>query len=671
MKEPIAYNITPAKGQALLNYWGRHLPTSKLKMTLFETSLVEEVKQKGQKKIITETELNADFKNLLIHGDCLSACAYLKSQNIKVDLVYIDPPFASGANYAKKIFLRTGNGKSEFENQSTEIGEEIMYGDIWQKEDYLNWLYERLLAIRDILSDTGSIYVHLSWHIGHYAKIILDEVFGEENFKNEIVWKTQTASGMKALANKLGATHDTIFWYSKSDDYLYQEQYLEISEQYIKRNYPYEDDKGFYKTAELQEPSAATLKKLENDGLLYTTKNGKQRYKMYAEQSGGVLIDDVWVDFMSLSATSNERVDYNTQKPETLLERIINLSSNEGMIVADFFCGSGVTSKAANELGRKFITCDVGINAIQTARDRLAKAKAEFDVLKINDGVRLFRNPAQTVAKLFSLLDGYKDRAELGLGEFWDGGMINKRGTFTPVKFIGIDKKLTVELVDVIIEEVISVDENLQEEIKTDKGTEDKIPSVKIIYAYKQPEVTQEYVNKTIKQSKKTGIKAELISLDELLAQKADMLYKPDNAVIEMKQDGKQWKVEIKKFFSSYLKNKIDEFNNKKVKPKQKTLDENGDNGNGNGNGNGEEKPNGKPKIQISESGLELIEAVQFDTTLDKDGVWRSNLDVEDKAGVKEKIKAVYTLPTDKFKMKIRNISGDEIIIDSNELKKK
>lgn len=175
-------------------------------------------------------------------------------------------------------------------------------------------------------------------------------------------------------------------------------------------------------------------------------------------------------------------------------------------------------------------------------------------------------------------------------------------------------------------------------------------------------------MNKTIKQSKKTRIKAELVSLDELLSQKADVLYTPDNAIIEMKQEGKLWIVEIKKYFSSYLKNKIDDFNNKKVKPKQKTLDENGENGNG--NGTEDEKTNVKPKIEINESGLELIEAVQFDTALRKDGVWTSNLDLEDKAGVKEKIKAIYKLTTDKFRMKIRNISGDEIIIDSSEIKK-
>lgn len=168
MKKPVNYTIEPAKGQALLNFQGRRLPD---KIELFDTTVTEEVRQNGQKRLQIDSEINADFRNLLIHGDCLSACAYLKSENIKVDLVYIDPPFASGANYAKKINLRTGNGKAAFENSASEIGEEIMYSDIWQKEDYLNWLYERLLAIKDVMSINSSIYVHLDWHIGHYVKM--------------------------------------------------------------------------------------------------------------------------------------------------------------------------------------------------------------------------------------------------------------------------------------------------------------------------------------------------------------------------------------------------------------------------------------------------------------------------------------------------------------------
>ena len=217
MKTPKQYNITPAKGQALLNFQGRRFPD---KIDVFETELIEEVrntKVKEQTLFDKETDLNSDFRNLLIQGDCLSACAYLKQQNIKVDLVYIDPPFASGANYAKKIYLRNG-GKSKIEAEDTTIGEEVMYGDIWQKEDYLNWLYERLLAIKEIMNESASIYLHLDWHIGHYAKLLLDEIFGEENFVNEIIWYYSTQG---RPVDKFAQKHDTIFIYAKDDENKY------------------------------------------------------------------------------------------------------------------------------------------------------------------------------------------------------------------------------------------------------------------------------------------------------------------------------------------------------------------------------------------------------------------------------------------------------------------
>lgn len=576
-----------------------------------------------------ETDLNADFRNLLIHGDCLSACAYLKEKNITVDLVYIDPPFASGANYAKKIYLRNG-GKEAVENDHNAIGEEIMYGDIWQKEDYLNWLYERLLAIRDIMSDTGSIYVHLDWHIGHYVKLLMDEVFGEENFVNEIIWHY---SRWGSDTSRFQSMHDTIFWYEKTDEKIFNKIYQE------------------YKNPDWIEDTVRVMK----DGKLVRLKDEHGNYVKREKENKGVIAHDVWEDINFIAPTSNERIDYSTQKPEKLLERIIKASSDKGMIVADFFEGSGTTAKVANDLERKFIACDIGINAIQTTRDRLVKAKADFDILKINDGVRLFRNPAQTKAKIYSLIDGFKNRTDLELGEFWDGGIVGKKGVYIPVKFLDLDKKLTKQLTDAILEEVYTL------ELK-----ETETEAIKLIYAYKDLEVTQDYINKEIRKSGKSTIKVDLISLDDLLGQKADYLYGEDNADIEVKKEGNNYKVNIKSYHSSYLKNKIDEFNAKKVKPKQTSLDLSGyemtDDDGEKGNSSHSFGTKFKP-IEISETGLELIESVQFDTTLKKN-VWASNLDLEDKARIKEKIKGVYILPTSKFKIKIRNIAGDEIILE-------
>ena len=598
MKKPKKYNLSPAEGQALLNFQGRLYPET---VNLFETDLVEEVEQKTRKLKLREEkkELHPDFKNLLIQGDCLSACAYLKSKDIKVDLVYIDPPFASGANYAKQIYLRNG-GETKIEDDNS-IGEEIMYDDIWQKEDYLNWLYERLLAIKEIMNEEASIYVHMDWHIGAYVKVLMDEVFGEENFLNEIIW--QYSWGMRT-EDKWNRKHENLYFYKVGEKWTFNAKEIMIERMNIRGR---TDRNIFHK-------------------------------KEYDEQA--LPIDVIYV--ATPHTMGGERVNYPTQKPEALLEKIIKASSGKGMIVADFFCGSGTTLKVAHDSDRKFIACDIGINAIQTARDRLVKAEAEFDVLKVKDGLRLFRNPAQTTAKLFGLIDGFKTSPELELGSFWDGGIVNDKGSYEPVKFIGIDKNLTKKLLDVILEEIYRLED-----------TEAGISKVKLIYAYKDLDINQSYVNKEIKKAGKTNIEVELISLDDLLEAKRDMLFTPDNADIEMKKQGKQYKVKIKKYFSPYLKTKIDEYNAKRVKNGQRKL---------------KKKAEEKDKVKISNTGLELIEAIQFDTTLKKSGIWTSNLELEDKAGIKEKIKGTYLLNTNKFKIKIRNIAGDEIIIPSKDL---
>ena len=614
MKTPKQYNITPAKGQALLNFQGRRFPD---KIVAFETELIEQVtanKTQQQKLFTKETKLNADFDNKLIQGDCLSACAYLKQQNIKVDLVYIDPPFASGANYAKKIHLRNG-GKSAIEGDDSTIGEEVMYGDIWQKEDYLNWLYERLLAIKDIMSETGSIYLHLDWHIGHYAKILMDEVFGEDNFVNEIVWHYGSGGIPK---NNFSRKHDVIFYYKVGEEHLFNLE--EVSE-----------PRNICQACGTKVSKINNLKKeIDANGNEYGTiiSNGK-KYKYYDEDN--VLLPDVWFDISHIQQKDPQRLDYNTQKPESLLERIIKASSDQDMIVADFFSGSGTTAKVADKLGRKFIACDIGVNAIQTTRDRLAKAGASFDILKIKDGLRLFRNPTQTTAKIFSIIDGFKSHTELELNNFWDGGIALANGSYSPLKFSGIHDRLTKQLLDVYLEEIYRLED-----------TTDRASAVILLYAHKDAAIDQKYLNQQLNKVAKTELKVQLLALDDLLAEKADALFTSDNADIKITKTGSNYKVTINKFFSPYLNNKIADYNAKKSRQDS--------------------------QLTISSNGLELIEAVQFDTTLKK--VWHSNHNLEDKAGIKQKIKATYTLNTDKFKIKIRNIAGDEIIIASEEVVK-
>lgn len=678
--QPLPYTISPARGQALLSFAGRRMPEY---MPLFEVTKVEEV------RAVQATTEPAAAPNLLLHGDCLSACAYLKANNIKVDLVYIDPPFASGANYAKKIYLRNSNGGknggSAVEGSDSAIGEELMYGDIWQKEDYLNWLYERLLAMRQVLSDTGSIYVHLDWHIGPYVKILMDEIFGEENYLNEIIWQR---FNFHADANKFGIVHESIFLYGCGESYLFNKLYAPFKQSYIESHFTGRDPDG--RVFRLDNPTAPAhgregkalrfgnrtiappagamwrysqenIDKLVSEGRIVFTGTGMPAVKRYLDELPGSAVHSLWTDIDPVNSQAEERYDYTTQKPAALLERIINASSNAGMTVADFFSGSGTTAAVAHRLGRRFIASDIGLNAIQTTRDRLAPAGASFDVLKIQDGIRLFRNPAQTMAKIFSLVEGFKKRDELELGDFWDGGLPGASGRYIPLKFAGLHERLTPALLDVYLEEIYQLE------------SDDRAEGVRILYAHRDLDVDQAYVNQRLRASGKTQLKVELISLNELLDRKAASLFMPDSAVLDVQAAGKgKWDVTVKQYFSPYLKAKIDEFNAKRGKKSDELIEANG-NGNGEENGNGEtngsseeaEKPSAAFKpVTISDAGLELIEAIQFDTTLRKDGVWISNPALEDKAGPKDKIKGRYTVAAKAFKVKFRNIAGDEFVLE-------
>lgn len=647
--QPLPYTIAPARGQALLSFEGRRMPDH---MPLFETTKVEEVRPPPSDQLPgIEQPVAVSGPNLLLHGDCLSACAYLKANNIKVDLVYIDPPFASGANYAKKIYLRNGDKKAI--DGSNPIGEEIMYGDIWQKEDFLNWIYERLMAIREVMSETASIYVHLDWHIGHYVKIILDEIFGEECFQNEIAWCYSERGISKTYFNR---KHDIIFFYTNTADGHYfdpdagREEYAEET----KKKFKYYDETvgDYYQIRGRNIPGSPVQRA---DGLTpeHEARHPGLTYRQYLGE--GMLGKDWW-EIPPVNKAANERVDYSTQKPEELVMRIMQASSSSGMTVADFFSGSGSTGVVAHKLGRRFIACDVGLNAIQATRDRLVAAGASFDVLKIQDGIRLFRNPAQTLAKIFSLVEGFKTRKELELGEFWDGGLPGASGRYIPIKFVGLQERLTPALLDVYLEEIYQLEAN------------NRADGVRIIYAHRDLAVDQDYVNKRIRESGKTQLKVELVSLNQLLDKKGASLFNPDSAMVSVKvsQPGK-WAVAVDQYFSPYLKAKIDEFNSKRGKRKKADIliDEE-DNGAESENGDQPAKPPAKfHPVKISETGLELIESIQFDTTLRSDGVWISNPALEDKAGPKEKVKGRYVLSTDRFRIKFRNIAGDEFIWDA------
>ena len=340
----------------------------------------------------------APWTNRLIYGDNLLAMAallagdeYQSSLRGKVDLIYIDPPFDSKADYRTKVTLPG----VELEQRPTVI-EQFAYSDTWSDgtASYLAMITPRLILMRELLADTGSIYVHLDWHVGHYVKLVLDEVFGKDNFINELIWKRQTAHSDST--GSFAVLHDTILSFRKSPVYHFSVQYEPYSEKHIKENYRYQDERGTFALGQTKAPgnrgpryvwngfdrhwrfTEENMRALDVEGRLYHSESGLPWKKLYLSDMPGVVVGSVWTDVNPVHAMDRtERVDYDTQKPEKLLERIIRASCPEGGLVADFNGGSGTTAAVAEKLGRRWITTDLGKPACMIMRKRLIDLEAK------------------------------------------------------------------------------------------------------------------------------------------------------------------------------------------------------------------------------------------------------------------------------------------------------
>ena len=311
---------------------------------------------------------NGEWMNRLIYGDNLLAMQALLAGDAqtglpslrgKVDLIYIDPPFDSKADYRTKISLPD----TDVQQKPTVI-EQFAYADTWEEGtiSYLKMLYPRLLLLKELLSEKGSIYVHVDWHAGDYVKIIMDDIFGKNNLKNEIIW----AYRIQGVGKKLWARkHDNIFFYSKSDNYIFHPE---------KEDVIYE--KPFIDTVKV-EPDLSTLSQRQREEIIDSIRKNiplKDKYKslLFNKYYANVFVRDVWDCDVTkpIISGSSEYLDYKTQKPEALLERIIKASSNESDLVCDFFGGSGTTAAVAERLGRRWITCDIGKPASLVMRKR-------------------------------------------------------------------------------------------------------------------------------------------------------------------------------------------------------------------------------------------------------------------------------------------------------------
>lgn len=386
------------------------------------------------------------WMNRIYWGDNLQVMSHLlKEFRGKVDLVYIDPPFDSKADYKKTITLHGKTASSD----GTSF-EEKQYTDIWSNDEYLQFIYERIVLAKELLSEKGSFYLHCDWRKSHLLRCILDEIFGSQNIRNEISW-TRTSSH-NDTEGRFGRVKDTIFFYGSSNRLIFKTIYKPYTKEYIASEWNILPSGRYWKSENMLDPRGSmkeynfhgtiakwrtSQEKMEelwnapqtevpnSHGRIKLGKNGtpiKRCRIMFLDEMPGVPLGDNWTDIPYVAGGASESHAYPTQKPEALLERIIKASSNPGSIVFDCFMGSGTTQAVAMKLGRRFIGADINLGAIQTTTKRLngiidekkqaqcsllddgSKLYLNFEVYNVNN-YDVFRNPAQARELLIQALE--------------------------------------------------------------------------------------------------------------------------------------------------------------------------------------------------------------------------------------------------------------------------
>ena len=420
------YAFEPIKGYPMLNWRGKRPFTS----TQYYPAQLKEV----------HGEDVDGWRNKIFWGDNLQVMSHLLKQfRGKVDLIYIDPPFDSKADYKKRIQTRSGNASS-----NSSAFEEKQYTDIWSNDEYLQFMFERLVLMREILSNSGTIYVHVGNQVSCQIKLLLDEVFGPENNRAELIW--QKLRSVKSQSAHFANMHDTIFAYSKGSSLYFAAQFEPKDEKLLDTHYRHVDETGrrynldnFTQAGQgdpkrfgdkvLPPPvgkhwiwSQERIEEGMQAGLIIFSKNGVPYVKRYFDANEGTRIGDIWTDINPVNQVAKERTEYPTQKPEALLERIIKASTKPGDLVFDCFMGSGTAQAVATRLGRRFIGADINLGAIQTTTKRLLGTADElqqkpldtdtkhytgFEVYNVNH-YDVFRNPVQAKELLIEALEVQK-----------------------------------------------------------------------------------------------------------------------------------------------------------------------------------------------------------------------------------------------------------------------
>jgi len=518
-KQSEPQSISPIKGRPMLQW------TGKKPLESIEYFPAQEKEMYG--------DLNAKEFNKLFWGDNLQVLSHLlKEYRGEIDLIYIDPPFDSKADYIKKVKIRG----ERVEGQQKGLLEEKQYTDIWENDEYLQFIYERLQILKELLSTNGSLYVHLDYRKIAHIRLILDEVFGDNCFKNEIVWAYKT--GGIPETGKFAKKHDTLLFYSLSDSNTFhnlkQKSYV----------------------ATVPEPHTKSGKRLN------VQRDDGGKYRM-------VEMRDVWDDIDAVYRNSSQLTDYPTQKPEMLLERIITASSNPGDLVLDCFCGSGTTLAVAQKLGRRWIGCDINLGAIQTTTKRLNKILEEQKQKKLLD-----KTQGLSAFKVYNVND-----YEIFKNEIESKEIIMEMYGVEPIKQSYFDGILDQNLVKVMpLNRVLNkMDiENLLKEIS--KSTDQFTPKTT---SSKEEETYEEGVliiasgveldaQNYLRKENKTGVKVEI---RDIQADKKSLLFKkPTEADVDVKVAENKVSVSIKEFYSPILVQKLELENEKQLNPKGKVV---------------------------------------------------------------------------------------------------
>lgn len=517
--------VTQAKGRPLLQWVGKKPLESVQFYPAQETEIYGDKSTK-------------DF-NKLFWGDNLQVLSHLlKEYRGKIDLIYIDPPFDSKADYVRKVKIRgekiDGTGQSLFE--------EKQYTDIWEKDEYLQFMFERLLLMRELLSESGSIFMHLDWHKDAYLRILMDEVFGENNFRREIIWHKGNLFGYASSVDNFVHSHDVILYYAKhTGKETFNKQFEQYSQEYIEKRFVHEDEKGRYRL------------------------QGSDNQKQYLDSSKGIPMSDVW-DISIVNVMAKEKTDYPTQKPEELLETIIKSATNEGDVVADFFMGSGTTQAVAQKLGRKWIGCDINTGAIQTTTKRLNQIIADqqkervknfkgslgFKILNVND-YDVFKNEIEAKEIVMEMYG-----VEPVKRTYFDG-VLDK----SFVKVMPMNRVLNKMDIRTLIKNVDDKKDSFTVKTKSKAGEPVYEEGVLVICSGMELDVTD-----FIKKENKTCVKIEV---RDILTDKKNLIFKKKpEAKIDVKAKNKQLSVELKDFYSPILMRKLEIENEKVLKKDHK-----------------------------------------------------------------------------------------------------